>query len=215
MMSPRFSGEAKRMFRVIGILGVVFVASTFVAAIGSSSLSRFLSWTRESSPSEGSLDAEPPSGLEAIKHIPTDSQLPPVFVGLLRHSGHDGESVLVLLDGDDLLGCEDLGRQLRRLRTAAGTRRMVIAAPLFDGTRVNYFVERERIPDVVVEGLPEDDWSRLLSGSIVATTPAAMVVDREGKVVRGVMHTTKVRNVRAISFAEELELAQSLGQPVR
>ena len=206
MMDSRLSREAKRMFRVIGILGVAFVASTFVGAIGSDSLSRFLSWTRESSPGEGSLGDNSPGGPGAIKPIPADSQLPSVFIGVLQRVNHDDESVLVLLEGDDLIGCEDLGRQLRRLRIAAGTRRMVIAAPVIDGNRVNYFVNRERISDVVVEGLLEDEWARLLSGSIVVTTPAAMVVDGEGKVVRGVMHTTPVRNVRAASFAEELGL---------
>lgn len=83
---------------------------------------------------------------------------------------------------------------------------MVIAVPIADHTRVNYFVNRERIRDVAIDGLHDEDWLRVLSETNVVATPAAMVVDGEGEVIRGVMHMTKVRNVRAASFAEELGL---------
>ena len=154
--------------------------------------------------------ADPARNLKSSKLMPTGVELPSVLTEMLHRGGADGESVLVLLEGYDLGGCEDLGRQLRRLRIVANARTMFIAAPMIDSGHVSYFVHRERIANVALVVLPDGDWAQLLSRTNVTATPAAMVVGANGKIMRGVMHTSKVQNIRAASFAEELGLGAGL-----
>jgi hypothetical protein len=115
-------------------------------------------------------------------------------------SGYDS-LVVVLIAEKDCLTCEDLGRQIRNLVASVSNQRMVLlASPIADSVRVEQFTRAERL------GLRAMYLSAALTledGSTIPT-PAAIVVDRAGVVLRGVAHLVSVKNVRAVSFAEEL-----------
>lgn len=117
-------------------------------------------------------------------------------------------TVLVVLRGDDVRACEDLGRQLRELRRAvpdADGRGMAVLVDPAGEADLRLFLARERLPRVRV--VTADPAGLLADGTAVAT-PAALVADGDGRVRAGVSHSTRFKNVRSRSFAQELPLAE-------
>lgn len=108
--------------------------------------------------------------------------------------------LLTVLRRTDCFTCEDLGRQLRELQHEAG-RTLAVATPAADSLVVTKWLVRERIKLARVASIDLKDL--FLDGSIVVT-PAAMVIDHEGNVIRGVAHPQRAKNVRLRSFAAEL-----------
>lgn len=115
--------------------------------------------------------------------------------------------VLAVVTAADLAACEDLGRQLRELRRAVPDEPGWGMAVLVDGaerTEVERFLRHERVSRVtVLEGDPH----ALLAGAEHPGTPAALVVDADGRIHAGVAHPLRVRNTRSRSFAQELGLS--------
>lgn len=115
-------------------------------------------------------------------------------------------TVLVALRGADVATCEDLGRQLRELRRAvpreAGWGMAILIDPAGQ-TKLRQFLAREHIPAVPVIIA---DPSRLLAGETRLATPAALIVDRDGRIQAGVSHPSRFKNARSRSFAQELPL---------
>jgi hypothetical protein len=111
--------------------------------------------------------------------------------------------VLVLLDAADVRVCEDLGRQLRELRSHLGdTVPFTIGAPAASLETIRAFAHREHLrPDGVVELRASDVIIR--SGAGFRTPAALVLLGREGDVA-GIAHSRRFRNVRVRSFAEEL-----------
>jgi hypothetical protein len=119
----------------------------------------------------------------------------------------DGRSVLLVLRGSDVRTCEDLGRQARELQRWAGVHdaRLVVWTEEEDSVlSVETFLRRERIrPTLLIRAaLPH------LTGRATLATPAALLVEPDGE-VRGTAHPDRVPNVRASSFADELEALRS------
>lgn len=111
--------------------------------------------------------------------------------------------VLVLLRKADLVGCEDLGRQLRELKRAYGPRRVIHVFTDSVGP-VEMYLHRERIGRVRVRAL---DPSAVMDEGRAIATPAALRVRRDGRVLEAVSHVRRAPNVRLQSFAQELSLS--------
>jgi hypothetical protein len=114
-----------------------------------------------------------------------------------------GGAVLLVLNGDDVRTCEDLGRQARELQRWAvgrGTRLVIWSAG--DSTvPISTFLRREKIRAASI--IHSDSLPHLRHGAPIAT-PAALLVEPGGS-VRGTAHPDRVPNVRIRSFADELE----------
>jgi hypothetical protein len=121
----------------------------------------------------------------------------------LASSSATSGGVLVLLDAADVRVCEDLGRQLRELRSRLGeTVPFIIGAPAASLETIRAFAHREHLrPDGVVELRASDVIIR--SGAGFRTPAALVLLGREGDVA-GIAHSRRFRNVRVRSFAEEL-----------
>ena len=117
-----------------------------------------------------------------------------------------GTAVLVALRAADVAGCEDLGRQLRDLYRAVpegeGWGMAILVDPAGEA-ELRAFLAREHIPSIPVITA---DPAALLAGGTKVATPAALVVDRDGRVRAGVSHPERFKNVRGRSFAQELPL---------
>jgi hypothetical protein len=121
-------------------------------------------------------------------------------------------SVVVVVAGRDLVGCEDLGRQMRRLRRAMGSGRpLLVWTELGSAGKVERFFRRERVPHVVVR---ETDIRRVLH-AVPVVTPAALLVRADGEVIQGISHPKRFPNMRLRSFAEELTLLTSSSRSSR
>lgn len=111
-------------------------------------------------------------------------------------------ALVVVLTEEDVLKCEDLGRQLREVRRAYGPDRPIMVWGDSAGTEMlAAFLRRERIPRAVVGAVAP---GAVLSDGEVVWTPAAILVTRDGRIVEGVSHTLRAPNVRLRSFAQEL-----------
>jgi hypothetical protein len=111
--------------------------------------------------------------------------------------------LVVVLRGVDIRGCEDLGRQLRELRRAAGPERPLVVWT--DGAQVDTvsgFLRRERVTNFRVTGV----LTRELLEEGPLQTPATLLVLRDGGIIEGVSHPKRLPNMRLRSFAEELTL---------
>lgn len=195
------SGLRDSLLVIVGLI-VVFVASV---AVGSR-ISWLGEWLRDSPSIAGEVHNVP-----AVA-VPAHRRLTPSMRALVNDILEDDETLLVVLNAEDLVGCEDLGRQLRRLGRAIKPRKMMLVTAATDHERVSHFLRRERVAgavaDIVSLQLAGDMDEHMIDG-FTLVTPAAMVVDRHGRIVRGVMHPYKVKNYRAISFTEELGLLES------
>ena len=123
--------------------------------------------------------------------------------GLTREllGGARDSAVVAAVHARDCLTCEDLGRQLRELAGAVGGEtRLVLAVPAGDTARVKEFVRSERIRNVQLAAYT----APLRLNGIDVPTPAAFVLGRDGRVRRGISHPERERNVRPVSFAQEL-----------
>lgn len=113
----------------------------------------------------------------------------------------EGErALLVVLEGRDWLTCEDLGRQLRELNGARGTRPLMVATDSASAETVRSFLRRERVRAPVVALGPQS----VLVQEPKLRTPAVLVV-HDGLRGEGVSHTRRFANTRIRSFAEEME----------
>lgn len=124
-----------------------------------------------------------------------------------------GDTLLALLiTSEDVVTCEDLGRQIRDLRRAYGLRRPI--AVWTDSTRLDVirtFLHRERIANTVVGPVPP---TAVLADGKRIPSPAALLATRDGKVIEGISHTLRAPNVRLRSFAQEFRtLAAQPGPP--
>jgi hypothetical protein len=131
---------------------------------------------------------------------PLSGLLPPDLTRELLRAGSDS-AVVVAVHARDVRTCEDLGRQIRQLASAVGsTTRLVIAIPADDSVRLLEFVRVERIRNVELAVITVP----LKMNGIDVPTPAAFVLGRDGQVRRGIAHVQRERNVRTVSFAQEL-----------
>jgi hypothetical protein len=125
------------------------------------------------------------------------------YAGIQGESSAGGRAVLLVLYGDDVRTCEDLGRQARELQRWAVSRgaRLVIWSAGDSVFPITTFLLREKIRAASV--IHSDSLPRLQHGAPIAT-PAALLVEPGGS-VRGTAHPDRVPNVRVRSFADELE----------
>jgi hypothetical protein len=108
---------------------------------------------------------------------------------------------LVLRDAD-LTSCEDLGRQIRSLRaTLPSVDGFELWATAADTAAVRTFLELERIGEVEMRDV---EVGTILKGLEDLPTPAALVLGGGGKLIEGIAHHQRFRNLRPRSFAEEL-----------
>lgn len=116
-------------------------------------------------------------------------------------AGGDTALVLVITE-QDVLTCEDLGRQIRELRRAYGADRPIaVWADSAGSGLLRSFLRRERIARATVGTVPP---SAVLSDGTGLWTPAAILATPDGRIVEGVSHTRRSPNVRLQSFAQEL-----------
>lgn len=109
----------------------------------------------------------------------------------------------VVITAVDVQTCEDLGRQLRELRRAYGpNRRIAVWGDSVKPEVLERFLRRERIGGVTVSPIP---LTGILADRKRMWSPAAIVATRDGRIIDGVGHTLRARNVRLRSFAEELK----------
>jgi hypothetical protein len=108
----------------------------------------------------------------------------------------------VLLRSVDLENCEDLGRQLRELRSdRLRAEQFEIWTPLENVEAITAFARTERIDVHRVRGI---ELERAFSMTNIVSTPAALVLSPNGEILAGVSHLTVVPGARIISFADEL-----------
>lgn len=120
----------------------------------------------------------------------------------------DVPAVYLVMEERNLQSCEDLGRQTRRLRRVmpATMDLVLVVSPQALG-EFGRFLKREHVPNVTVVAFEPE--SVLTSDGALPGTPAALYVEANGRIIRGVAHTAKFRNIRAVSFAEELGFAEA------
>jgi hypothetical protein len=125
------------------------------------------------------------------------------YAGIQDASSAAGRAVLLVLHGDDVRTCEDLGRQARELQRWAASRgaRLVIWSAGDSTYPVTTFLRREKIREASI--IHSATLPRLQHVAPIAT-PAALLV-QPGGLVRGTAHPDRVPNVRVRSFADELE----------
>jgi hypothetical protein len=143
--------------------------------------------------------------------VPLDGKLSAQALNLFRLRLHSSDSaMLAVLRATDCFTCEDLGRQLRELQRAAGNSvPLLVATEVGDSSRVAVWLTRERVR---AAGIASLDLRALLVGHPDLITPAALVFDGEGAVLRGVAHPRRSKNIRLRSFAEELGYQPKLGE---
>lgn len=110
-------------------------------------------------------------------------------------------TVAVVVLGGDWNSCEDLGRQLRVLRSKAADE----GIPMVFWTDPSSFARTEiqlRREGLGRETLAEVSTAEVLPPNI--QTPAALLIQPDGRIVSGVSHDRRARNVRAVSFAQEI-----------
>lgn len=188
-------GAASAAVVVCGVAAGMFVQETLAARNAPTPRESWSALAQEHS--DSAYDA-------AMKRF-TGRVSPPVRESL---RGLPGErTVLAVLTGDDLRGCEDLGRQLRELHRAVPREPGWTMAILVDAAaseEVRRFLRQERVPSLpVLVGEP----GAFLEGAAHPGTPAAVVVTPQGLITAGVSHPLRVRNTRSRSFAQELGLA--------
>ena len=112
---------------------------------------------------------------------------------------------MVVLRGKDLLVCEDLGRQLRELRTSVrGVRDIIVWTDPDDVSEVRAFLEREHLRSVQLRSV---ELENLFEGRKRPVTPAVLFPRPDGSVI-GIAHPKRFPNVRLRSFAQELPRLQ-------
>jgi len=112
-----------------------------------------------------------------------------------------GAVVVVLLDTADIRVCEDLGRQIRELRTRADPAPLIVAADTAAMVFVRAFARREHLRPAGFAALIPGN---LLVDGVRVPTPAALVVHTGSADVVGSSHPRRFANVRVRSFADEL-----------
>ena len=142
-----------------------------------------------------------PATIETVTGVLTATAL-----GRLKFADSEDQLAVLLLRGKDVLTCEDLGRQVRRLQRAIASRGLSLVVWSDPDGRgiVETWLKRERIR---AERHITADLRSIVRGRESLATPAVLLVESDGRVVQGVAHPVRVPNVRPRSFAEELGLA--------
>jgi hypothetical protein len=117
-------------------------------------------------------------------------------------------TLAVVLRAGDLATCEDLGRQLRNLRRVVPNRPLVVWTEPEGTEAVRRFLRRERVSNVQVTPM---ELGALLVDVPALETPAALLIQGDGRVVQGIAHPNRFPNMRLRSFAEELTLLGAQG----
>jgi hypothetical protein len=125
------------------------------------------------------------------------------YAGVQAVTSAAGRAVLLVLHGDDVRTCEDLGRQARELQRWAVSRgaRLVVWSAGDSTVPVTTFLLREKIRNAEI--IHSDSLPHLRHAPPIAT-PAALLMEPGGS-VQGTAHPDRVPNVRVRSFADELE----------
>jgi hypothetical protein len=109
--------------------------------------------------------------------------------------------LLTVIVADDILNCEDLGRQLRELQNRASGVRLVVITDSGSAAPVGAFIRRERVRGRLVTVAPGE----VLDDFPALPTPAVLLVSSDGRSAAGIAHPRRFPNARLRSFAAELE----------
>lgn len=154
------------------------------------------------------------SGNDATPSVRLSGTLPPGLWQHVRAAAPEApEYLVIVLAADDVRTCEDLGRQLREvLRTRVARRQPVVVVRTDDDAHtVDTWLRRERIRGTVQASPPR---GTLTPNFLPAPGPAVLRVSADGRVLDGVLHPTRVLNVRVVSFVRELNLHGAVPHPV-
>ncbi|HEX6747836.1 MAG TPA: hypothetical protein VF092_11135 [Longimicrobium sp.] len=156
--------------------------------------------------------ARTPEAMEALYDSGTAAftgTLAPAAAATVAARAGGGPALLVLLRGGDVVRCEDLGRQLRELRRAAGAGvPLVVWADTAGAAEVGAFLRREKLRDAAVVA---GELGRVFARGGTAATPAVLVAGGGGE-VRGIAHPRRFTNLRLRSFAVEMQAMLPPGQ---
>jgi hypothetical protein len=110
--------------------------------------------------------------------------------------------VIVVLRRDDIIRCEDLGRQLRELRRSLASHvNLSVWSDTVDVLIVRRFLQTERVSEAMAQPIA---MVSVLRETPEPITPLALVVRQGVPVTRGVAHPGRFANSRPRSFAAEL-----------
>jgi len=127
------------------------------------------------------------------------------YAAVVFEVGGGPHALVLALRARDSFTCEDLGRQLREVRHALRGRDtpLILVTPASDSQAVRVWLRRERVSPTHWLIL---DPNHLLADRDSLATPALVLADGDGKILRGIAHPERVRNTRTRSFVHEMGL---------
>ncbi len=109
--------------------------------------------------------------------------------------------LLTVILAEDILNCEDLGRQLRELQNRASGHRLVVVTDSGSAAPVGAFIRREGVRARLMTAEPGE----VLEDFPSLPTPAVLLVRPDGLTAAGIAHPRRFPNARLRSFAEEMD----------
>ncbi len=190
------------MIRTIRRLAPLAVAALLMAGGWTAARAVRLALPQPAAPRPPARTAEAMEALYDSGTAVVSGTLAPEAAAAVAARAGGGPALLVLLRAGDVVRCEDLGRQLRELRRAAGAGvPLVVWSDTADAAEVGAFLRREKLRDASVVG---GSLGRVFARGGSAATPAVLVADGGGA-VRGVAHPRRFTNLRLRSFAAEMQ----------